>query len=68
MTKQELKRDITQVTGNSMPTISDIARYLGVGRDTARELVDGLDYYNAGRAKKYFAGDVADRILQQRGI
>ncbi|MBR2674316.1 MAG: hypothetical protein IKE52_02530 [Mogibacterium sp.] len=67
MTKQDLKRDIAQMTGSSMPSISEIARYLGVGRDTARGLVDGLDYYSAGRAKKYFAGDVAERILQQRG-
>lgn len=68
MTKQELTRDIKSSVGNSMPTLSDIARYLGVGRDAARELVDGLEYWEAGRAKKYFAGDIADRILQQRGM
>ena len=68
MTKQELKRDITSFVGNQMPTVTDVARYLGVGRDTARNLLDGLDYYNAGRAKKYFAGDVAERIMQARGM
>ena len=68
MTKQELTRTIESRVGNSFPSLSDIARYLGVGRDSARELVKGLDYFNAGRAKKYYAGDVADRIMKQRGM
>ena len=66
MTKQELKRDITSAVGNSMPTISDIARYMGVGRDTARELVRGLDYLESGRSKRFYAGDVAERIMNSR--
>lgn len=66
MTKQELKRDITSAVGNSMPTISDIARYMGVGRDTAREIVDGLEYLESGRAKRFWVGDVADRIMSMR--
>ena len=66
MTKQELMRDIKSSVGNSMPTISDIARYMGVGRDTARELVAGLEYLESGRAKRFYAGDVAERIMSSR--
>lgn len=68
MTKAELTKDIKASTGSSMPTVTEVARYLKVSRDSARELLSGLDCYNAGRAKKYFAGDVADRIMQSRGM
>lgn len=67
MTKQEIMRDIKNDFGTFV-TISDIARYMGSGRDTARELVAGLDYLNRGRAKQFFAGDVADRIIKQRAM
>lgn len=67
MTKGDVVKDIKKEYG-SFVNLSNVAEYLRCGRDSARALVDGLDYYNSGRAKLYFAGDVADRIMQQRGI
>ena len=68
MNREELAKDLQDYTGKAMPTISDVAKYLGVGRDAARDLLEGLDYYPAGRAKKYSALDAADRIMQARGV
>ena len=65
MDKQTLVRDMRKECG-SLPTISDLAKYMGKSRESIRELVDGLDYLPDGRAKKYFIVDVADRIMQRR--
>lgn len=67
MDKQTLVRDMKKEVGN-FPTTSDLARYMGKSRVSIRELVKGLEYLPDGRAKKYFVGDVADRILQQRAV
>jgi hypothetical protein len=67
MNKQEIMRDMKKDYGPFM-TITDIAHYLRQGRDSARTLVSGLEYFNAGRAKKYFVGDVADRIMKKRAV
>ena len=65
MTKQEVERDIKSELG-SFPNISQIAKYMSVSRDKAREMTDGLDYLEDGRSRRYFYKDVAGRILQQR--
>lgn len=65
MQKQEVERDIKSEVG-SFPNISQIAKYLSVSRDKAREMVAGLDYIEDGRSRRYFFKDVAGRILQQR--
>lgn len=66
MTKQDLVRDMKKEIG-SLPTISQIAKYMGKSRDQVREhITAGLDYYQDGRSKHYFVGDVADVILRHR--
>lgn len=65
MNRQEVIRDMKAEIG-SFPNLSQIAKYLGKGRDTARTLVAGLEYYEDGKAKQYFVNDVADRILAHR--
>ena len=67
MTKQELIRDLKKETGSSFVTISGIARYMGMGRDTVRnEITAGLEYIESGRSKSYFVGDIAQRIIERR--
>ena len=67
MERQEVIRDMKKEIG-SFPNLSQIAKYLGKGRDAARTLVAGLEHYEDGKAKKYFVNDVADRILQSRSV
>lgn len=68
MKKQELVRDMKQETESSFINVTEIAKYLHSGRDAARTLVAGLEYYSSGRCKRYYVGDVADRILDRRAI
>lgn len=65
MNRQDVVRDMKKEIG-SFPNISQIAKYLSVSRDKVREMVDGLEYLEDGRSRKYFINDVADRILQNR--
>lgn len=65
MTKQDVVRDIENNIG-SFSSISAIAKYLGKSRASTRQLIDGLDYIQEGKAKKYFSKDIAERLLMQR--
>ena len=65
MNRQELIRDIKKDVG-SFPNVSQIARYMGISRDRAREMVAGLDCIATGKQRQYFVNDVADVILRQR--
>ena len=67
MTKQELTRSIEAHAGNSWPSISTLARYLGKSREyVASTVVNGLDCLPDGKAKRFFAGDVAGRLIELR--
>lgn len=66
MTKQSVQRQLESSTGMSFLSISDIARCLGTGRDTARELMCGADYLPSGRAKRFHVSDIAERIVARR--
>lgn len=66
MNRQELIRDIKKECG-AFPNISQLARYMGVSRQTVRaEITSGLEYIETGKSKQYFVNDVADAILQRR--
>lgn len=65
MDRQTVIRDMKRDIG-SFPNVSQIARYMRVSRDKAREMVKGLEYIEDGRSRKYFVNDVAGRILQNR--
>ncbi len=66
MTKTEIKRQLEAATGKSFLTIGEVARQLSTGRDTARTLLDGLDYLPSGREKRFLVSDVAERIADTR--
>lgn len=65
MTKTELARSIEQAVGSHFINISQMAAYMGTGRDYVRaNIVNGLDYISTGKNKMYFVGDVAERIIK----
>lgn len=65
MKKAELIRSIEQSAGSHFVNISQMATYIGTGRDYIRaNIVNGLDYISTGKNKMYFVGDVAERIIK----
>ena len=68
MNRQELIRDMKKEIG-SFPNISQIANYMGMSRETVTtEITSGLEFYESGKAKKYFVNDIADRIMMKRAM
>ena len=64
MNKKEIKAALKMANdGAEFINISQIARALNRSRDSARNLVYGLEYLPSGRNKNYFIDDVAERIL-----
>jgi hypothetical protein len=63
MTKQDIKRDIEQQFG-AFPSKSQIAHFLRKRREYVADLMQGIDPLIEGRSKKYYAGDVATRIVE----
>ena len=68
MTKTDIKRQLEAATGKSFLNISEIARCLGMGRDSTRELLAGLGCLKSGREKRYLVSDVAGRIAERQCI
>ena len=64
---QSLTRDMTQSIG-AFPNQSQIAVYMGWGRDRTRVMLEGLEFIQEKKSKQYFVRDVAGRILEGRGI
>ena len=65
MDKQSITRDIKKEIG-SFPTTGAIAKYLGVGRDSVKTLMLDYECIKIGRCHKYYAGDIAQMILERR--
>lgn len=68
MDKKTITKALREESGSIFINVSQIAKAVGVGRNTAAELVDGLDYYANGNAKLFLAEDVAARIMMYRII
>lgn len=66
MKRQELVRDMRGEIG-TFPNISQIAKYMSISRDKARVMVEGLDYIETGKSKRYFINDVAGRLMEMKG-
>lgn len=63
MDKNSLTADLKQsVKGSGFINISQLAKYLKKSRENTVQLLDGLDYVEIGREKKFFIQDVAYRI------
>lgn len=64
MTTKELERKLS--TDGMFLSITELSAKLNTSRDSARELLKGLEYVEVGRSKRFFAGDVAKRIMERR--
>lgn len=67
MDKQAIINDLKKEYG-SFPTITDISKYLRIGRASVRNLMAGVECLPDGRSKKYFVGDVAEKIYKNRRV
>lgn len=69
LSRQELVRDMrTQMNGSSYMCAEDVCKYLGLGRDTVREFLRGLDYFSLGRKKLYHVLDIATVIENHKQV
>lgn len=66
MKKAEIQAQLAKSTGSDFPNISQIARSLGCRRETVVKMMEGISCLENGRSKKYFVGDIAERIMQYR--
>lgn len=66
MDKQTLKRQLQQTAGKEFVNVTEIAKIVGVGRNTAREMLRGVDYVAVGKSKLYFVPDVAEVLMEKR--
>lgn len=66
MEKTQIKDELMKYTGKR-PFISqtELAKVLHIGKDSARELVNGLAYYVNGKRKDFLIDDVAERIYEK---
>ena len=45
---------------------SEIAAYMGICRQKAADITNGIEYYPDGKQHKFLASDVAGRIFERR--
>ena len=63
MTKTELKREIETQCGQ-FPTMRQMDAYLHKRKGFTRKLMQGIEPWKDGRSLRYYAGDVAERIVE----
>ena len=67
MDKQTLTRSLTiHVEGASFINGCQLAKYLKMSRNAIPDLLQGLEYIESGRSRKYFIPDVAGRLMEVR--
>ncbi len=67
MDKRILERQMTgYVKGAALISPNKLRGFLGAGPNTVSKLVDGLDYLEDDKGRKYFVSDVTERILERR--
>lgn len=69
MERREIASDIKMsFDGSALLNISQVAKYLGVCRDTARAFLMGIEYCPVGNEKKYLVSDIAKKIYESRQV
>lgn len=69
MDKRTIVSDIKQsFDGASFLNVTEIAKYMGISRNTAPKFLEGLEYLQMGRERKYLVTDIAGMIIQQRRV
>lgn len=65
MDKRAITSDIkASVDGAAFLNVTEVARYLGVCRDTARTFLRDIEAIPVGKDKKYLALDIARKICE----
>lgn len=59
--RAEIVAEIRQQYGN-MLNLTQVSKYLGMHRETAREFLSSVDCYKTGKERKYLATDIARRL------
>jgi predicted transcriptional regulator len=69
MDKRSLIQDIkSDFDGASLLTVTEVAKYLGVCRQTARLFLRDVDHVAVGVEKKYLVAEIARKIYETRSI
>lgn len=70
MDKQTLIRRLSKYSGNRQEAaflnIEEISRATGLTRRDVMNLMDGCEYLQSGRSKKYLVDDVAAQIIRRK--
>lgn len=66
MDKNTIARDIQRFCGTGLVTKTQVAQYLGAGKNYPIKFLEGIPYLPKGKSKLYSADDVADRISQKK--
>ncbi len=67
MDKRTITQDIKNAFGGEvLLNTKEVAKCLGISRNTVPKLLSGLDYIQLGKYKKYLASDVAARLMEKR--
>lgn len=67
MEKRIIIQDIkNSFDGASFLNVNEVAKYLGMSRNTAPKFLDGLEYMKFGKQRKYMAEDIAGKIIKTR--
>lgn len=66
MKKSTVKEGLMMYTGKRpFISLTEIAKALHLGKDSTRDLVNGLAYVKNGKRKDYLVEDVATRIAER---
>lgn len=67
MNKQAIVKDIeSKFPRTGLLSVTEIATYRGEDRGTTRQFLKGLEYTGVPTKKKYFVGDIAEKIMAER--
>ena len=69
MKKQEIIKDIKSTFGGKgFLTMGEIAQYTDRGINDVKRYMNGYEYQTKGKAKLFYIGDVAERMLKDRAV
>lgn len=69
MTTKQVKRELLEWNGRRpFISLTEICKAMHVGKDRARAIVTGLDYFRNGKRKDFLVEDVARRIAENATI
>lgn len=67
MDKNSLANNIEKRYGAFL-NVNEVAEYMSIHRNTARQRLVGIPYVENGKEKKYFYKDVAEMIAERKRV